>query len=260
MEAEASVIGGVAAVGPGARSARRNPSGRSPSAGAAGVSRRARLRPSRMSFMPLTPSRIAKALPCLVGKTRARFPALGGRTPLRERLIVPWGKGQSCPLGQGIAFHWRRLEFPTTFPFARTSLMKPARKLRPSGIRRRHGAMDDTTIQQEAAQRRPGRGQERRRASPPSSGRRSIDRTAAKATSGEGEGKGWERPGGNRMPRGTARQAEANRAATCARVSGKGRGREDKTSTSEQSANVGPLRTQGLILFAGHQDVGPGWS
>ena len=37
--------------------------------------------------------------------------------------------------------------------------MKPARKLRPSGIRRRHGAMDDTTIQQEAAQRRPGRGQ-----------------------------------------------------------------------------------------------------
>ena len=74
--------------------------------------------------------------------------------------------------------------------------MKPARKLGPSGIRRRHGAMDDTTIQQEAAQRRPGRGQERRRASPPSSGRRSIDRTAAKATSGEGEGKGWERPGG----------------------------------------------------------------
>ena len=37
--------------------------------------------------------------------------------------------------------------------------MKPARKLRPSGIRRRHGAMDDTTIQEEAAQRRPGRGQ-----------------------------------------------------------------------------------------------------
>ena len=95
--------------------------------------------------------------------------------------------------------------------------MKPARKLRPSGIRRRHGAMDDTTIQQEAAQRRPGRGQERRRASPPSSGRRSIDRTAVKATSGEGEGKGWERPGGNRMPRGTTRQGEADRAATCTR-------------------------------------------
>ena len=93
---------------------------------------------------------------------------------------MPWGKGQSCPLGQGVAFHWRRLVFPTAFPFARTSLMKPARKLGPSGIRRRHGAMDDTTIQQEAAQRRPGRGQERRRASPPSSGRRSIDRTAAR--------------------------------------------------------------------------------
>ena len=94
--------------------------------------------------------------------------------------------------------------------------MKPARKLRASGTRRRHGAMDDTTIQQEAAQRRPGRGQERRRASPPSSGRRSIDRTAAKATSGEGEGKGWERPGVNRMPRGTTRQAKANRAAVYA--------------------------------------------
>ena len=145
----------------------------------------------------------------------------------------------------------RRLAFPTTFPFARTSLMKPARKLRPSGIRRRHGAMDDTTIQQEAAQRRPGRGQERRRASPPSSGRRSIDRTAAKATSGEGEGKGWERPGGNRMPRGTTRQAEANRAATCARVSGKGRGREDKTSTSEQIGECRPTPYAGTDPFRG---------
>ena len=145
----------------------------------------------------------------------------------------------------------RRLAFPATFPFARTSLMKPARKLRPSGIRRRHGAMDDTTIQQEAAQRRPGRGQERRRASPPSSGRRSIDRTAAKATSGEGEGKGWERPGGNRMPRGTTRQAEANRAATCARVSGKGRGREDKTSTSEQIGECRPTPYAGTDPFCG---------
>ena len=127
--------------------------------------------------------------------------------------------------------------------------MKPARKLRPSGIRRRHGAMDDTTIQQEAAQRRPGRGQERRRASPPSSGRRSIDRTAAKATSGEGEGKGWERPGGNRMPRGTTRQAKANRAATCARVSGKGR--EDKTSTSEQIGECRPTPYAGTDPFRG---------
>ena len=130
--------------------------------------------------------------------------------------------------------------------------MKPARKLRPSGIRRRHGAMDDTTIQQEAAQRRPGRGQARRRASPPSSGRRSIDRTAAKATSGEGEGKGWERPGGNRMPRGTTRQAKVNRAATCARVSGKGRGGRTRPPPPSKSAHVGPLRTRGLILFAGY--------
>ena len=145
----------------------------------------------------------------------------------------------------------RRLAFPTTFPFARTSLMKPARKLRPSGIRRRHGAMDETTIQQEAAQRRPGRGQERRRASPPSSGRRSIDRTAAKATSGEGEGKGWERPGGNRMPRGTTRQAEANRAAICARVSDKGRGREDKTSNSEQIGECRPTPYAGTDPFRG---------
>ena len=129
--------------------------------------------------------------------------------------------------------------------------MKPARKLRPSGIRRRHGAMDDTTIQQEAAQRRPGRGQERRRASPPSRGRRSIDRTAAKATSGEGEGKGWERPGGNRMPRGTRRQAEANRAAIHARVSGKGRGREDKTSTSEQIGECRPTPYAGTDPFRG---------
>ena len=150
-----------------------------------------------------------------------------------------------------MAFHWRRLAFPTTFPFARTSLMKPARKLRPSAIRRRHGAMDDTTIQQEAAQRRPGRGQERRRASPPSSGRRSIDRTAAKATSGEGEGKGWERPGGNRMPRGTTRHAKANRATTCARISGKGKGREDKTSTSEQIGECRPTPYAGTDLFHG---------
>ena len=129
--------------------------------------------------------------------------------------------------------------------------MKPARKLGLSGIRRRHGAMDDTTIQQEAAQRRPGRGQERRRASPPSCGRRSIDRTAAKATSGEGEGKGWERLGGNRMPRGTTRQAEANRAAACARVSGKGRGREDKTSTSEQIGECRPTPYAGTDPFRG---------
>ena len=129
--------------------------------------------------------------------------------------------------------------------------MKPARKLGPSGIRRRHGAMDDTTIQQEAAQRRPGRGQERRRASPPSSGRRSIDRTAAKATSGESEGKDWERPGGNRMPRGTTRQVEADRAATCARVSGKGRGREDKTSTSEQIGECRPTPYVGTDPFRG---------
>ena len=129
--------------------------------------------------------------------------------------------------------------------------MKPARKLRPSGIRRGHGAMDDTTIQQEAAQRCPGRGQERRRASPPSSGRRSIDRTPAKATSGEGEGKGWERPGGNRMPRGTTRQAKANRAATCTRVSGKGRGREDKTSTSEQIGECRPTPYAGTDPFRG---------
>ena len=118
--------------------------------------------------------------------------------------------------------------------------------------------MDDTTIQQEAAQRRPGRGQERRRASPPSSGRRSIDRTAAKATSGEGEGKGWERLGGNRMPRGTTRQAEANRAATCAHVSGKGRGREDKTSTSEQIGECRPTPYAGTDPFRGIPDVGPG--
>ena len=129
--------------------------------------------------------------------------------------------------------------------------MKPARKLRPSGIRRRHGAMDETTIQQEATQRRPGRGQERRRASPPSSGRRSIDRTVAKATSGEGEGKGWERPGGNRMLRGTTRQAKANRAATCARVSVKGRGREDKTSTSEQIGECRPTPYAGTDPFRG---------
>ena len=129
--------------------------------------------------------------------------------------------------------------------------MKPARKLRPSGIRWRHGAMDDTTVQQEAAQRRPGRGQERRRASPPSSGRHSIDRTAAKATSGEGEGKGWERPGGNRMPRGTTRQAKANRAAIHARGSGKGRGRDDKTSTSEQIEKCRPTPYAGTDLFHG---------
>ena len=95
--------------------------------------------------------------------------------------------------------------------------MKPARKLRPSGIRRRHGAMDDTTIQQEAAQRRPGRGQERRRASPPSNRRRSIDRTAAKATSGEGEGKG----------------------------------REDKTSTSEQIGECRPTPYAGTDPLRG---------
>ena len=169
-------------------------------------------------------------------------------------------------MGQGVVLpHWgrvllstgRRLAFPTTVPFARTSLMKPARRLRPSGIRRRHGAMDDTTIQQEAAQRRPGRGQERRRASPPSSGRRSIDRTAVKATSGEGEGKGWERPGGNRMSRGTTRQAKANRAATWARVSCKGRGREDKTSTSEQIGECRPTPCAGTDPSRDTQDVGP---
>ena len=183
--------------------------------------------------------------------------------PIKREINSAVGQGVDLPLNRGrvLLSTGRRLAFPTTFPFARTSLMKPARKLRPSGIRRRHGAMDDTTIQQEAAQRRPGRGQERRRASPPSRGRRSIDRTAAKATSGEGEGKGWERPGGNRMPRGTTRQAEANRAATCARVSGKGRGREDKTSTSEQIGECRPTPYVGTDSFSReYQDVGPVWS
>ena len=187
-------------------------------------------------------------------------PALGGRTPLRERLIVPWDKGHGCPLGQGIAFHYRRLAFPATFPFAWTSLMKPARKLRPSGIRRRHGAMDDTTIQQEAAQRRPERGQERRRAPPPSSGRRSIDRTAAKATSGEGEGKGWERLGATECreaPRGRRRRTEQRFMPAAQARAGAGRTRPPPPS---KSRNVGPLRTQGLIFFTGYQDVGPGWS
>ena len=128
--------------------------------------------------------------------------------------------------------------------------MKPARKLRPSGIRRGHGAMDDTTIQQEAEQRRTGRGQERRRASPPSSGSRSIDRTAAKATSGQGEGKGWERPGATECreaPRGRRMRTEQRPVpASQARA---GRTRPPPPS---KSANVGPLRTQGLILFAGY--------
>ena len=131
--------------------------------------------------------------------------------------------------------------------------MEPARKLRPSGIRRRHGAMDDTTIQQEAEQRRPGRGQERRRASPPSRGRRSIDRTAAKATSGEGEGKGWERPGGQQSAEkhheaGGGGPSSDLMPASQARAGG-GRTRPPPPS---ESANVGPLRTRGLILFAGH--------
>ena len=128
--------------------------------------------------------------------------------------------------------------------------MKPARKLRPSGIRRRHGAMDDTTIQQEAEQRRPGRGQERRRASPPSRGRRSIDRTAAKATSGEGEGKGWERPGGatecREAPRGRRRRTEQRPV-----PASQARGGRTRPPPPSKSANVGPLRTRGLILFAG---------
>ena len=144
--------------------------------------------------------------------------------------------------------HWRRLAFLATFPFARTSLMKPARKLRPSGIRRRHGAMDDTTIQQEAEQRRPGRGQERRRASPPSRGRRSIDRTAAKATSGEGEG--WERPGATECgeaPRGRRRRTEQRPVPASQARAGRTR-----PPPPGKSANVGPLRTRGLILFAGY--------
>ena len=36
--------------------------------------------------------------------------------------------------------------------------MKPARKLRPSGIRRRHGAMDETTVQQRGDATTPGMG------------------------------------------------------------------------------------------------------
>ena len=134
------------------------------------------------------------------------------------------------------------------FPFARTSLTKPARKLRPSGIRRRHGAMDDTTIQQEAAQRRPGWGQERRHAFPPSSGRRSIDRTAAKATSGEGEGKGWERLGATECreaPRG--RRRRTGQRPVSASQAGAGAGMAGPPPPSK-SANVGPLRAQGLIL------------
>ena len=131
--------------------------------------------------------------------------------------------------------------------------MKSARKLRPSGIRRRHGAMDDTTIQQKAAQRRPRRGQERRRASPPSRGRRSIDRTAAKATSGEGEGKGWERPGGatecREAPRGRRRRTEQRPVPASQARAGGGRTRPPPPS---KSANVGLLRTRGLILFAGY--------
>ena len=59
------------------------------------------------------------------------------------------------------------------------------------------------------------------------------------------------------MPRGTTKQAEANRTAIYARVSGKGRRREERTSTSKQSANGGPRRAdgvrKGVILVAGYQ-------
>ena len=129
--------------------------------------------------------------------------------------------------------------------------MKPARKLRPSGIRRRHGAMDDTTIQQEAAQRRPGRGKSvaaplRRAAGDARLTEQRQRQQAARVKARVGSDRG-----GNRMPRGTTRQAEANRAATRARVSGKGRGREDKTSTSEQIGECRPTPYAGTDPFRG---------
>ena len=53
------------------------------------------------------------------------------------------------------------------------------------------------------------------------------------------------------MPRGTTKQAEANRTAIYARVSGKGRGREDKTSTSEQIGECRPTPYAGTDPFRG---------
>ena len=44
-------------------------------------------------------------------------PALGGRTPLRERLIVPWDKGYTgVPIEDRVLLSTgRRLAFPATF-------------------------------------------------------------------------------------------------------------------------------------------------
>ena len=66
---------------------------------------------------------------------------------------------------------------------------------------------------------------------------------------------------GGAMARATKRDTEANRAAIYARVSGRSQAGDDKTSISEQVADMEAYcESKGLAIVARYQEVGKGWS
>ena len=164
-------------------------------------------------------------------------PALGGRTPLRERLIVPWGKGQSSSsLGQvGYCFPLAETRISDNVSFRKNFIDEAGQETPPQrdkAATRSDGRHDD-----------PARGG----ATTPETGGKSVvaplrraagDARLTEQRQRQQAARVKARVGSDRgatecreAPRGRRRRTEQR---FCAHVSGKGRGREDKTSTSEQ--------------------------